>query len=70
MRFELTKDSMPEGRQYVWRPYIASLAVRPADRRKGIARQLMQEAERTARRWGYRELMLEVSLRLLKQCSH
>ena len=47
--------------RYAWRPYVASLAVREADRRKGIARLLMKEAERTARRWGYRELMLEVT---------
>jgi len=61
-RFELMVDQMPNDHQrYAWRPYVASLAVREADRRKGIARLLMKEAERTARRWGYRELMLEVA---------
>ena len=62
-RFELTMDAKPAGaeRSYSWTPYVASLAVREEDRRKGIARQLMRAAERTSRAWGYRELMLEVA---------
>ena len=65
-RFELQVDEMPVGsearRRYAWRPYVASMAVAPADRRRGLGARLMREAERTARSWGYRELMLEVAV--------
>jgi ribosomal protein S18 acetylase RimI-like enzyme len=62
-RFELTVDEMPSfrGKGVVWRPYVASLAVRAADRKQGLGRLMMQEAERTASAWGYREMMLEVA---------
>ena len=64
-RFELMIDEMPVGsearRRYGWRPYVASLAVTNTERRRGLGRMLMREAERTARKWGYRELMLEVA---------
>ena len=64
-RFELMIDEMPYGREarrrYAWRPYVASLAVDGKERRRGLGRRLMREAERTARGWGYRELMLEVA---------
>jgi GNAT superfamily N-acetyltransferase len=64
-RFELLIDEMPKGREarrrYGWRPYVASLAVDATARRRGLGRLLMREAERTARDWGYREIMLEVA---------
>lgn len=64
-RFELQIDEFPVGkearRRYAWRPYIASMAVAQADRRRGLGAKLMREAEKTARGWGYRELMLEVA---------
>lgn len=65
-RFELLIDEMPSGREarrrYGWRPYVASMAVAAADRRRGLGAQLLHEAERTARGWGYREMMLEVAV--------
>ena len=61
-RFELSVDEMPYGRgTYSWQPYVASLAVRQDWRRRGVARLLMLEAERTAREWGYDTMMLEVA---------
>lgn len=61
-RFWLTIDTMPEEERgrYVWRPYLASVAVRKQDRRAGVARKLVREAEGVSRRWGYREIYLEV----------
>ena len=65
-RFELMVDEFPQGKaartRFGWRPYVASMAVAAADRRRGIGRELLREAEATARGWGYRELMLEVAL--------
>jgi ribosomal protein S18 acetylase RimI-like enzyme len=60
-KFELMRDEMPGDSNYGWRPYVASLAVERSYRRKGVARQLLREAESIARSWGYRELLLEVS---------
>ena len=37
------------------------MAVATAERRRGIGKQLLREAERVARAWGYGELMLEVA---------
>lgn len=62
-RFWLTLDEMPEierGR-FVWRPYLASVAVAKKDRRRGVARRLVREGERLARKWGHREIYLEVA---------
>tara|TARA_B110001452_G_scaffold240596_1_gene222260 strand:+ start:273 stop:1004 length:732 start_codon:yes stop_codon:yes gene_type:complete len=61
-RFWLTIDTMPEENRgrFVWRPYLASVAVRKQDRRAGVARKLVREAEGVSRRWGYREIYLEV----------
>ena len=41
------------------RPYVASLAVDRAYRRRGVARCLVGEAERVARSWGHGEVLLE-----------
>ena len=64
-RFELMQDEFPKGkgavRRFAWRPYVASMAVAASDRRRGIGAELLLEAERTARGWGYGELMLEVA---------
>mmetsp|Transcript_21546 Transcript_21546/g.68561 ORF Transcript_21546/g.68561 Transcript_21546/m.68561 type:complete len:270 (-) Transcript_21546:50-859(-) len=60
-RFELTRDEMPSGGRHAWRPYVASLAVDRAYRRRGVARCLVGEAERVARSWGHGEVLLEVS---------
>lgn len=63
-RFELMTDEVPadaERDRYVWRPYVASMAVNPLHRRSGIGKEMLQEAERVARQWGYDELMLEVA---------
>lgn len=62
-QFELTASAMPEGgdQLYRWCPYVASLAVSRVDRRSGIGRRLIQNAERWAWRSGYREVMLEVA---------
>lgn len=58
-------DEFPTGREarrrFGWRPYVASMAVSASERRRGIGRELLRAAERTARGWGYRELMLEVA---------
>ena len=43
----------------VRRPYVASLAVDRAYRRRGVARCLVGEAERVARSWGHGEVLLE-----------
>lgn len=64
-RFELMQDEFPSGKgavqRFGWRPYVASMAVAAADRRRGIGALLLLEAERVARGWGYGELMLEVA---------
>lgn len=65
-RFWLTIDEMPksnpmERNRWSWQPYLASVAVRSIDRRRGVARQLVVEAERVAKQWGYKELWLEVA---------
>ena len=54
---------MPDGarRRYVWAPYVASLAVSEKERGRGVGSLLMREAESVARRWGYKQLMLEVA---------
>lgn len=65
-RFELMVDEFPSGREarrrYGWRPYVASMAVAAGNRRRGLGRRMLVEAERLARSWGYRELMLEVAV--------
>ena len=63
-RFELERDAMPAAAaadRYRWSPYMASIAVAAADRRRGIGGQLVQTAEAWAERNGYTEVMLEVS---------
>jgi len=42
------------------RPLLSSLAVRPDYRRRGIAVSLCKEADKTAKRWGYSEVVLKV----------
>ena len=42
------------------RPFLSNLAVRRDCRRKGIAKRLCGVAERTARGWGYSEVLLKV----------
>ena len=61
-RFLLTEEELPADTRYCWRPYIASLAVSRPFRRRGIARQLMDEAEQLACRWGHNEILLEVAM--------
>lgn len=41
-------------------PYLSNLAVLPAWRRRGIARQLLLSAEGVVQGWGYRQLHLHV----------
>jgi len=60
--FLLTEEELPADARYCWRPYIASLAVSRPYRRRGIARELMHEAEHLARRWGHSEVLLEVAM--------
>lgn len=65
-RFWLTIDSMPdanplERNRWAWQPYLASIAVRSSDRRRGVAKRLVGEAERVAKQWGYNDLYLEVA---------
>ena len=45
----------------LWQPYVASLAVSHAHRRRGIAQQLMHAAEELAQEWGYNAVLLEVA---------
>lgn len=45
------------GSQY---PYISNLAVRLSCRRRGVARQLLLECERTALEWGFQDIYLHV----------
>lgn len=42
-------------------PYLASLAVAPAYRRRGAARQLLARAESLALAWGYDEIVLDAA---------
>lgn len=42
------------------RPLVSNLAVDPAFRRRGIAKQLCRGAEREAKSWGFREIVLKV----------
>ena len=42
------------------RPLLSSLSVSPKYRRRGIAKKLCREAERTAKQWGYNEVLLKV----------
>ena len=70
-RFYLTVDTLPptpggplgpfERSKYAWRPYLASVAVAKEERRRGVARRLVVEAELVAKQWGYNELFLEVA---------
>jgi ribosomal protein S18 acetylase RimI-like enzyme len=53
--------------------YLSNLAIAENCRRQGVARQLLQAAERQARDWGFRELYLHVMMdnlaaRNLYQC--
>ncbi|MFE4108046.1 GNAT family N-acetyltransferase [Almyronema epifaneia] len=41
-------------------PYVSNLAVHQQFRRRGVARQLLQACEQTARSWGFRSLYLHV----------
>ena len=41
-------------------PYISNLAVKPSQRRQGVASQLLFKCEQIAREWGARELTLHV----------
>lgn len=41
-------------------PYVSSLAVREAERRRGVARALLTHCERAAHGWGHDELILDV----------
>ncbi len=57
-------------------PYIANLAVSPAYRRRGLARQLLQCCEPTVKQWGYREIYLHVlenneqAIALYRSCGY
>lgn len=42
-------------------PYLACLAVAPAHRRRGAARQLLRRAEALALGWGYSEIVLDTA---------
>ena len=42
------------------RPLLSGLVVEPAYRRRGVARELVSEAEKQARAWGHAELLLYV----------
>ena len=44
-----------------WVLYISSLSVSPTQRRKGVARSLVERCERIARLWGHRSIYLHVS---------
>lgn len=61
------------GAQY---PYISNLAISPAYRRQGLARQLLQQCEPVAKRWGYREIYLHVmennqgAIALYRNCGY
>jgi len=64
-RFELATEEPPisndqKSRRFVWLPYVASLAVSTADRRRGLGRRMMRAAEAAAREWGHRDVFLEV----------
>lgn len=41
-------------------PYIANLAVKPYYRRQGVARQLLEQCEKTAKKWGFNHITLHV----------
>ncbi|MEC4806534.1 MAG: GNAT family N-acetyltransferase [Jaaginema sp. PMC 1079.18] len=71
---ELTlRSSSLFGAQY---PYISNLAVSPAYRRRGLARQLLCQCEPTAKKWGYREIYLHVmenntgAIALYRNCGY
>lgn len=44
-----------------WVPYVSSLAVSPDQRRKGVAKRLIDQCERIARLWGQQSIYLHVS---------
>ena len=54
-RFRYEKGD-PQG-ALAHRPFLSNLAVRRDCRRKGIAKRLCGVAERTARGWGYSEVL-------------
>ena len=63
LHFELEQNEMPEGGEsaYRWSPYMASVAVSDAYRRRGVGTDLVLTAEAWAKASGYDEIMLEVS---------
>ncbi len=56
----LTKACLEDGAQLDYRPLLSNLAVDPAFRRRGLGKQLCRAAEREARGWGYKEVVLKV----------
>ena len=56
-------DAVPAGSrgQFAWCSYVSSLAVEHRARRRGVARELMREAEAISRDLGNAEVVLEVA---------
>ncbi len=54
--FRLNSFWLPRG-QY---PYVFNVAVHPQFRRRGLARQLLQTAERAVKGWGYTKIVMHV----------
>ena len=52
--------SLPWGNQYLRYPYLSNLAVRPSDRRQGIAAQLLLNCEQVVLEWGFHDIYLHV----------
>lgn len=53
-------SSIPWGNNHLRYPYLSNLAVRPSDRRQGVAVQLLLHCEEVVLKWGFHDIYLHV----------
>ncbi len=60
LEISVRPSSVPWGSNYLRYPYLSNLAVRPSDRRQGIAGQLLLNCELVVLGWGFHDIYLHV----------